>query len=157
MNYVKALGEVFLQNRYRLIFLVLVLVLAPIFAITSDIIVTQTLTLNPTAEPIQIALVLGIVALMAINGAVTFHNYEARKATSKSITLIGTITALFTSSCPFCQPIWLVWLGFGSATAFLANISLYLGVLSFAFLLISLHYSLKSVSNKCEVKIWTKQ
>ena len=152
MSYRKALGEVFAQNRYKYVLLILFLVLVPVFAITSDVIVTSTLTLNPTSEPLQIALMFGIVLLMALNGAVVFHNYETRKVSNKSTTLVGAVTALFTSTCPICQPVWLVWLGFGSASAFLASISLYLGLLSLAFLLVSLHYSLKSVSNTCEAK-----
>ncbi len=152
MDYTKAVGDVLRQARYRVLFVILLVILAPIFAVTSDIIVPSTLELNPIADPVKIVLMVLIVTLMALNGAVLFHNYEARKNVGKT-TVLGTVGALFTTTCPVCQPIWLVWLGFGSASAFLADISIYVALLSLSLLFVSLHYSLKSVYNTCEVNL----
>ena len=151
MDYVKALREVLRQARYRTLFIILLVVLALIFAVTSDIIVLSTLELNPIADPTKIALMFMIVILMALNGTVLFHNYEARKSLGKKTTALGTVAALFTTTCPVCQPIWLVWLGFGSVSAFLADVSIYVALLSLSLLFVSLHYSLRSISNVCEV------
>ncbi len=151
MNHIKALSELFKQKKYALAFAFLLLVLAPIFAITSDILVPSTLELNPIAEMPKIVLVLGTVVLIALNLTVFFHNYEAKKNASKKTTALGAVAALFTTACPVCQPIWLVWLGLGSASAFLTDISLYVGFLSVSLLLVSLHYSLKSSSATCEI------
>ena len=151
MNYSNPIAEVLKQARYRTVFVMLLVVLTPIFAVTSDIIVPSTLELNPIADPIKIALMFMIAVLMSLNGTVLFHNYEAKKKAGKKTTVLGTIAALFTTTCPICQPIWLVWLGFGSASAFLADISIYVALLSISLLIVSLYFSLKS-SNKCEVK-----
>jgi len=153
MNYLKVLSEIFSNIKYRLAFAAMALVLMPIFAVTSDIIVLSTLEFNPIADPFKIALMIMIVTLIALNGTVLLHNYDARKSLGKKTTLLGSLTALFTTTCPVCQPIWLVWLGFGSASAFLAQISLYVGLLSISLLLVSLHYSLKPIYNTCEVKV----
>ena len=151
MDYIKAIRKVILQRRYQRLFALLLVVLIPLFAITSDVIVTSTLELNPIADPIKITLMFMIVLLLSLNGTILFHNYEARKSIGKKTTLAGTVAALFTTTCPVCQPIWLVWLGFGSASAFLADISIYIALVSISLLFISLHYSLKSVSTICEV------
>jgi hypothetical protein len=58
------------------------------------------------------------------------------------------ITALITTACPICQPIWLVWLGLGSATAFLSEVSIYLATSSIFLLGFSLYKS----TELCEVK-----
>ncbi|MBI5228410.1 hypothetical protein HY988_07500 [Candidatus Micrarchaeota archaeon] len=146
------MSSIFAQTRYRVAFLLLLLFFLPILAITSDITVLPQFVLNPIADPLKI-LLMGIISLLiAINGSVIFHNYERAAASSKKTTVLGTVGALFTTTCPVCQPIWLVWLGFGSATAFLVELSNYLAVLSIGLLVISLNYSLKSASGRCEVK-----
>ena len=152
MDYLNAVTEALGKPRYRNVFVILLLVLAPIFSLTSDIIIPSTLEFNPISDPMKIVLICVIVLLMSINGSVLLHNYEARKSMGKKTTILGTLTALFTTTCPVCQPIWLVWLGFGSASAFLPNISIYVALLSISLLLVSLHYSLKSMSSVCEVK-----
>ena len=153
MDYLNAVTEVLGKPRYRNVLVILLLVLAPIFSLTSDIIIPSTLEFNPISDPMKIVLMSVIVLLMSINGSVLLHNYEARKSMGKKTTILGTLTALFTTTCPVCQPIWLVWLGFGSATAFLAEVSIYLSMLSIGSLLLSLHYSLKPALDICEVRI----
>ncbi len=152
VNYSGELGKIFVHIRYRITLFLLLALLGSIFAITSNIVVPSTLQLNPSAEPIKIIMMLMIVILMSINLTVLFHNYEMRKGTVKQSTILGTLGAPFTTACPICQPIWLVWLGFGSFTAFLSDISIYIGILSFGLLLLSLHNLLKAASSTCEVK-----
>lgn len=152
MNYSKELGSIFAQSRYRIVLLICLALLGPIFAITSDIIVINTLQINSIAEPMKVLIMSLVVILMSINVTVLFHNYEIRKSTGNKITLLGIVAALFTTACPICQPIWLVWFGFGSFTAFLSDISAYVGIFSLGLLLLSLHNLLKSASSTCEVK-----
>lgn len=93
---------------------------------------------------------LTIVFLISLNGTITIHNYDLKKEYSKN-SFLGGFIAFFASTCPVCQPIWLIWLGFGSVSAFLSGIGLYIGLLSIILLTISLYYSLKSVSS-CPIK-----
>ncbi|MEW6036615.1 MAG: hypothetical protein AB1529_08450 [Candidatus Micrarchaeota archaeon] len=151
MIYLEPLAAVLGQWRYRTAFLALLVILLPLLSVSSSTIIPWTLELNPTAEAPKIAIMGAVASLMALNGAVLLHNYEAMKAAGGT-TALGTLAALFTSACPVCQPIWLVWLGLGSATAFLADIGLYMGLLSLGLLVFSLHNSLKAASGTCEVR-----
>jgi hypothetical protein len=153
MDYTAALSEVFSQARYQNAFVLLLFVLTPLLAITSDIFVLATMQFNPILDQFKASLMAVIVVLMSLNATVVLHNYEKRKPAMKSTTALGaTVAAFFTTACPVCQPIWLLWFGLGSATVFLAEISVYVALLSIALFVFSLHYSLKSVSNICEVK-----
>ncbi len=151
MNHLKVLGEVFGEARYRLAAAAIAAAAVPALAITSNILSPDGLALNPFAEPARVAVVAAIAGAMAVNGAVLMHNYDMRKAAGARTTAIGALAALFTSACPVCQPVWLVWLGLGTATAFLSDIGLYFGLLSLGMLVISIHYSLKSAETVCEV------
>jgi hypothetical protein len=131
----------------------MLVVFGALLAITADIVVLPGLYFNPGIEPLQLGIVALLVPMMALNGTVAFHNIEARIVAGSAGGFIGTAGALFTSACPFCQPIWLVWLGFGSATAFLAQYGALIGIGSIALLLVSLHYCIKSASGTCEVKL----
>ncbi len=151
MNYINALNTIFSQSRYQAVFTILLLVLIPVFTIITGLFLIATMEFNPIADPIRVVLMLINVLAIALNATIIIHNYEKRKTTAKSTTTLGTVAAMFTTSCSFCQPVWLFWLGLGEATAFLAEISVYITLISISFLLVSLHYSLKSVSNTCEV------
>ena len=151
MGYLPVLKEVFEEDKYKLAFAVLVIILNVVFALTSNIIIPSTLELNPILDVPKAVLVEMIVVLISVNLTVLFRNYQTKKDTNKKTTFVGAITALFTTACPVCQPAWLVWLGFGSFTGFLADLSLYIALLSISLLLVSLHYSLKSASNFCEL------
>lgn len=151
MNHLDALGKVFGESRYRLAAAVIAVAVTPVLAITSNILSPDGLALNPFAEPVRIAMVAAIAAAMAVNGAILLHNMEMRKARGGKATMLGAVSAFFTSACPVCQPVWLVWLGLGSVTAFLSDIGPYVGAFSLAMLAVSIHYSLKSAENVCEV------
>lgn len=147
-----SLESVFGSGRYRLAFVIALAVLSPLLAVSSNIVVPSTLDINPGAEAPDILLVGAISVLIALNLSVLLHNLELSAPVNGGGAL-GAFAALFTSACPVCQPIWLVWLGFGSATAFLAEFGRYISVLSIAMLAVSLHHSLKAASGTCEVKI----
>lgn len=119
-----------------------------ILAISSGTFLVSTFNLNPTAEPAGIVITLTIAILFSLN----LRIYLQKKQTSGALTL-GGLFAFFTSACPICQPIWLIWLGFGTVTAFLVDYTIYLGLLSIVLLLVALHYSLKKT---CEVEKWKK-
>ncbi|MBI5223917.1 hypothetical protein HY990_05865 [Candidatus Micrarchaeota archaeon] len=153
MNYANSVLSIFAQPRYLKVFLLIMVLFSPLLAITSDILILSTLTINPLVDPVKILIIGAIVFLMSINGTLMFHNYETRAKSGVKTTALGVIGAFFTTACPICQPIWLVWLGLGSVTAFLADISIYVGIFSVVLLLISIVYSFKSASSVCEVKI----
>ena len=155
MNYLKALSEIFAQDKYSAAFLIILIIFVSLLTITSGFFVITTMEFNPIADPIKVFLVLTSAFLLALNSVVILHNYDQRKTAAKGTTGLGALAALFTTSCSVCQPFWLLWLGLGSGTAFLTDISIYISLLSILFLLISLHYSLKS-NNKCEVKTYGK-
>ncbi len=152
MNHLDALREVFSEGRYRLAALAIGAAAVPVLALTSNIFSPDGLSLNPFAEPLRIALIGAIASAMALNGAVLLRNRDMRVGEGGKAAIAGSAAAFFASACPFCQPIWLVWLGLGSATAFLAGIGMYVGAFSLSALLVSLHYSLKSTVSACEVR-----
>ncbi len=151
MNDITALREVFAGRRYRVAAAGLAAVLIPLLAITSNILSPDGLSINPFAEPLGVVIMAAIAAAMAVNGAILLRNYDLRAALPGKAAAAGGGAALLASACPYCQPVWLVWLGLGSATAFLSAIGAYLGLLSLAMLLVSIHYSLKSAKAVCEV------
>ena len=153
MRYLEGLEQVLSKERYRNALLLILGLAGALLAITADIIVLPGLEVNPGVEPLQLAIVAVLAPMMALNGAVAIHNLERNVGTAGAGGLAGTLGAFFTSACPFCQPIWLVWLGLGSATAFLAQFGAIIGIVSISLLGISLHYGLKSASGVCEVKI----
>lgn len=154
MDYVNKIVSILSKGKYARIFCLLFILFGLVFAISADIIIFPTFELNPIAEPVKIVAIASIVFLATLNFTVILHNYDSKKKSNKSNSLFGVITALFTTACPVCQPVWLFWIGFGSATAFLADISIYIATLSIVLLLISLRYAL---SDKCEVKSYGKK
>jgi hypothetical protein len=150
LKHLDALGKVFEGTRYRLAAAAIAVAVAPVLAITSNIVSPDGLALNPFADPLRVALVAAIAGAMALNGAILLRNMDMRRSGGGGTTVLGTAAALFTTACPFCQPVWLVWLGLGSATAFLSDVSIYVGVFSLSVLAVSIHYSLNSSENVCE-------
>lgn len=144
--------RVFSSARNALIFLLVAAAAAAVLSITSGIFVPSVLELNPLAEPLGIAGMLAISVLFALNATVIFSNYADESRTNAGTAFAGGFAALFTTACPVCQPVWLVWLGFGSATAFMADVSVYIWAASAVLLSVSLYYSLGKHNNTCEVK-----
>ncbi len=151
MKKLQKLHAIFSSPKYGVVFLATTIVFGAIIAVTSDIIIFPSLQLNPIAQPLQIGIISIIVFLLAANTSVLVQNFDLRKDTGgKTTTLFGTAAAFFTTACPVCQPIWLVWIGAGSATAFLSDVSILIGIASIAMLLFSLNILLKE--DFCEVK-----
>lgn len=169
--YFTQIREIFWKTGYLPIFLALLAIFAILFGVTSNIVVivpsalvfTSILQINPFVELPKIGLSAIIAVLMALNSTVLLHNYrnsygknqignaKTGTGTDTKTTFLGGFIAMFATACPVCQPIWLVWLGFGSVSAFLADVSIYVALLSLSLLFVSLHYSLRSISNVCEV------
>lgn len=145
LNIINILSE----NKYKAIFFIAFVITMSVFTITSDIVVLNTLSINPFVDVARV-LLMGIISiLIALNITVLWYRHSVRNKISPTTTVLGTVTALFTSACPICQPIWLFYFGFGSATAFLTELSWYIGFLSIALLIFSLYNSTKN----CEIKI----
>jgi len=159
-NWKEGLALVFASGRYAALFLALVLVLLPAYAILTDIVDLSPLSLNPGIRPLETALVL-CVALFASLGftIAAFQIFELHAVSKKSVggSVLGagaggTALATFASACTVCQPIWLFWLGLGSATAFLSDYGIYILVASLAILLYSINAGLAAITNGCAVK-----
>ncbi|MDO8553382.1 MAG: hypothetical protein Q7S22_01130 [Candidatus Micrarchaeota archaeon] len=151
MDYATAIKNALSEGRWR-IAIIAMAVITPLLAVTSNIIVLSTLSITPTLELSRLIMVIIIAILMSLNITVVMYNYKQGKKTDKKTTLAGTLSALFTTACPICQPVWLFWIGLGSASAFLSEITIYFGLASILLLLVSLHFSLKGVSGKCELR-----
>lgn len=134
-------------------FILISIVIGLIFAVTSNILIVQTMEINQAIEEINIAIVVIIVFLLSANITLIIKRNAVK--THKKTTTLGFLTGILTTACPICQPIWLFWLGLGSATAFLADVSAYIGIISIALLSFSLYNSMRS-TNQCEVKLHGK-
>ena len=150
MKRLEKLATILKAGKYFAVFLLLLAVLTPILAVTSNILVPPTFELNTIAEPAKIILVAIIALLMAINGAALLYRLDSKNSAPNKAGFTGALAGIFTSTCAVCQPIWLWWLGFGSASAFLADISLYIGTFSIGLLGFSLYQLLSDEA--CEVK-----
>lgn len=139
------------ENRYKAVFFILFVITLAVLTITSNIIVLSTLSINPFADIARVFLMFIISILISLNITVILYKYKIKKKTSPTTTVLGAVMALFTTTCPICQPIWLIYFGFGSATAFLTELSWYAGFLSIALLIFSLYNSTKE--KKCIVKV----
>jgi len=145
------LASIMRSRKYFLVFIVSFGVLAPILAVTSNILVLPTFEFNPIAEPAKIGLVAVIGLLMSLNIAALLHRVDGHNSALNKTGFAGALVGLFTSTCSVCQPIWLFWLGFGSASAFLADISFYIGTASIMLLGFSLYQLLGDET--CGVKV----
>lgn len=143
----KKLKEIVLEKRYSAVLLISLAIISLLLGLAGSLIVPSTLGINPTAEAGLIAIMLVQALLISLNITVALHNQNKSSATEgKGFAISGTIVALFTSACPVCQPYWLFFLGAGTATAFLADISPYLGIIAIALLSYSLNKALEDKS-----------
>ncbi len=147
------LNEMLAQNRYRLIFLAVLCISIFIIMLSTNVIVPSTFEINPIAEPLRIGMNFVVSGLMALNLTVALFRHEVLGKIGGKSSLLGAVLGLFGNTCAICQPFWLVYLGFGSAFAFLSDWGLYISMLSAVLLILSLRGQL---SKKCEVKIHGK-
>ncbi|MBI5046258.1 hypothetical protein HZC07_00815 [Candidatus Micrarchaeota archaeon] len=153
------LFEILSIQHYLLVLGTLAAILLPLLLISSAILVPSTAEINPVAEPVGIFLVLVIGLLMAVNWTVLLYVLDSNQKTNETkigkqsgLPVVGSVVAFFGSACPICQPIWLVWLGLGSGTAFLAQYGIYISLLSIGLLIFSLRSSLQSAMGICQQK-----
>ena len=152
-----ALMLVFSSRKYALLFCLLAAVLLPVYGILTDIVVFSSLSLNSTIRPLETSLVFCVAILASLGFAIAaFQIFELHSVSRKSVggSVLGagaggTVLAAFASACTVCQPIWLFWLGLGSATAFFADYSIYILTASVAILLYSIDSGLKAITRGC--------
>ncbi|MFN7991829.1 MAG: hypothetical protein U0R44_06775 [Candidatus Micrarchaeia archaeon] len=153
VDYLRALGGVAAQPRYAAAFFILLILLGALFSALSGIILVSPLGFNETAEPLRIMMTALTAVLASANITVNIRNLEAGRLDSKGgrMTAVGMLAGAFTGACPLCQPAWLFWAGLGSVTGGLSAMSIFFGFAGIVFLLVALHYSLKSAMGACEV------
>ncbi|HQT44643.1 MAG TPA: hypothetical protein PLO51_01575 [Candidatus Micrarchaeota archaeon] len=124
----------------------------------TDIVVVSPLSINPEINLLQAAIIEFIAILASFGIAIAaFQFVEFRAVPKKSVGsgilgagAGGSALAAFATSCTICQPIWLVWLGFGSASVFLVNYSIYISFASIMLLLYSINSGMRAISKGCE-------
>ncbi len=147
----RGLEQVFSKNGYLLLLAILLLVLVPAYLALTNVLLLNPLAVNPSAETPGTALsaILGVLSAGGITVGV-FQMREMGGVSAASKTgLGGSVLGLFGSACPICQPVWLFWLGLGSAGAFLSDYGIYLLTASMLIVLFSLHLGLQSVASGC--------
>jgi len=154
---------VFSEPKYRLLAAIFFLILLPIYAVLTDIIILSPLSINPNLKPLEASLIL-IASFFASLGftLATFQIYEFKVLSKKEAGgmlgssagagLGGSLLGIFTSACTICQPVWLVWLGLGSVSFFLTDYSIYIVLASLAVLIYSVHSGLCFVAEGCSVR-----
>jgi len=156
----QGLPLVFSKQKYLWLFFLLAAFLLPLYSVLTDIIVLSPLSINPNLKPFE-ALLIFLISIFAALGftIAAFQLAELRAASRKSIggSILGagaggTVLATFASACTVCQPIWLFWLGLGSASAFLVDYSAYVLLASLAILAYSANAGLKAAVNGCPVR-----
>ncbi|MBI3588575.1 hypothetical protein HY995_02350 [Candidatus Micrarchaeota archaeon] len=139
------------RPHYALLFAALSTIVILAYWMLTGILVPSTLAFNPLLKPLDSTLITAIAALTALMLTVTafrFRQHDTRNLRKR--TLAGSALGLFTTACPVCQPIWLVWLGLGASTLFLVELSAYLEVASVIAILFSLHWILQTTGdNTC--------
>ena len=152
---------IFSRPKYRLLAMVLFLIFLPVYAVLTGIILLLPLSFNPNLKPIEAGLI-AIVALFVSLGftIAAFQLFEFRSVSKKTLggSVFGAgagggVLAAFATSCAFCQPIWLLWLGVGGAASFLVEYSLPIALASIVLLIISLNAGFKAVVEGCNAKI----
>ncbi len=152
---------VFSKRKYKFAFAALIILLVPLYAALTDIIIlAPQLAFNPSIKPLEAFLIFSVAILASLGFTIAAYQiFELHSISKKSVggSILGagaggSILATFASACVVCQPIWLVWLGFGSASIFLVDFSIYIVLASLAILLYSVHTGLRSVVDRCKVK-----
>lgn len=154
---------VFSKQKYSRLFLLLFAILIPTYAILTDIVVLQTLSINPNLKPFEASLIILAAFFASLGFAVAaFQIYELKVLSKKEVGgmlgssagagLGGSFLGIFASACTICQPVWLVWFGLGAASAFLVDYSVYIILASLAILLFSIHLGLKAVVHGCRIR-----
>ena len=139
MSLIQSLTHALLSKRGGFAFLASLAILVPLLALSSNIIVFGTWQLNSAAEASGIIIIAAIALLASLNAAVMATSMIIPNGAGA-----GGALAFLTSACPVCQPSLFLWLG--SGFAFLADISVFIGLASIALLAVSLN---NLANNKC--------
>jgi hypothetical protein len=125
-----------------------------LLAITSNMVVLSVWELNPFVDPAHI-LMEGLIALLfGANIGVLLHNSDRSNAMNgeTQMTTLGGLAALLTSSCPLCQPVFMLALGLGGLGALFASLSFVMVIVSVVLLLISLERGLEAADGTCRLR-----
>lgn len=159
-NWGEGLSLVFSKQKYAVLFFALLLFLIPLYSILTNIVVLEPLSLNPNLKLPEVPLIALIALLASVGFTIAAYQFsELHSASRKSIGgsmlgagMGGSVLATFASSCAICQPVWLFWLGLGSATAFLADYSIHIELASLAILFYSVHSGLNAITRGCKIQ-----
>ena len=156
----EGLQLVFSKPKYCLLAATFFIILLPLYAVLTDIVILEPLSFNPNLKPLEAGLISLIAVLASLGFTIAaFQISEFRHVSKKSVggSVLGagaggSILATFATTCIICQPIWLVWLGLGGASAFLIDYGLPIAIISIALLLYSINAGLRAVVEGCNVK-----
>ncbi len=145
----------FSKPRYLALAALLFLFFTPLYMVLTNVVLLNPPGLNPTLAPLDgwPAIVLaGLTALGFTLAAFQLMELSALSSSSAGLGGAGSFLGTLATACPVCQPIWLFWLGLGSATAFLAEWSPYILSLSVLLLLFSIHSGFGAIVRGCPVR-----
>ena len=125
---VQAAKSVLQKKNALLFFIALAVVLTALYFIVSGTFLVSLMEFNATADPVRIALQLGIAVLAAFQLTLLVF-FRANTAG-----IAGGVLGLFMTSCTICVPLWAYVFGFGSALGFLASFGTAIGMASIALL-----------------------
>ncbi len=137
-----------LQQKF--LFFFLFVILFGIYAVFTDIVVVfpGPIGLNPDLNWINVALIFFITLTASLSLVITFFYPGITITQTPKKGLFGGILGIFATACPICQPIWLVWLGLGSASVVLIDYSTPIALVSLALVLYSLDRACLAVDQK---------
>ncbi|MEM2138344.1 MAG: hypothetical protein QW568_04615 [Candidatus Anstonellaceae archaeon] len=152
---------VFSEPKYRLLAAIFFLLLLPIYAILTDIVIISPLSVNPNIKLLEAFLIIMVAILASLGFTIAAYQLSMLHTVSKKSVggsvlgagAGGSVLATFATSCTICQPIWLVWLGFGGISAALVDYSLPIALFSIALLLFSINSGFKAIVEGCKVKL----
>jgi len=126
-------------------FIGLFLVITLLYFVLTGIVLINPIDVNPSLKALNVGLTIIISGLTALIGIITWDRMTLQSSLNDSKKgLIGSAVGLFASACPVCQPIWLLWLGLGPASAFLVEYSTLISLMGIGLLLFAIHSSLST-------------
>ncbi len=148
-------GLAFSKPRYLALAAGLFIFFIPLYLLLTNVVLIDTLSLNPNLTPVDgwsAILLAGLAALGFTLAAFQWRELSGLSHASAGSVGIGGFLGTLATACQICQPIWLFWLGLGSATAFVAEWSPYILPLSILLLLFSIHLGLGAIASGCPVR-----
>lgn len=133
-----------LSNRSMLVcFIVLFLIVTLLYFVLTGILLVNPIEVNSSLSGLNVGLTISISGLTTLIIVITWNRMRTTsRVNSPKSSIVGSAAGLFASSCPVCQPIWLLWLGLGPASAFLIEYNTIIAVFGIGILFFSLHRAL---------------